>query len=143
VPAESTCTWFSTTTPTHKTPESEVLARHPRSICHFTPTGSSWINQVERWFGLLTGQRLIRRRRAHLRPSPGEGHHAWIQTWNETRGPHLDQDRREILQSARRTTHKDHPASNRNMTPILDHYLRRRTLVQRVASLFPVGGDAL
>ena len=27
---------------------------------HFTPTGSSWINQVERWFGLLTDQ-MIRR----------------------------------------------------------------------------------
>ena len=27
---------------------------------HFTPTGSSWINQVERWFGFLTDQ-LIRR----------------------------------------------------------------------------------
>ena len=29
------------------------LARHPRFHIHFTPTGSSWINQVERWFGLL------------------------------------------------------------------------------------------
>src|ERR1700730_12045891 len=27
---------------------------------HFTTTGSSWINQVERWFGLLTDQ-LLRR----------------------------------------------------------------------------------
>jgi hypothetical protein len=27
---------------------------------HFTPTGSSWINQVQRWFGYLTDQ-LIRR----------------------------------------------------------------------------------
>ncbi len=27
---------------------------------HFTPTGSSWINHVERWFGFLTDQ-MIRR----------------------------------------------------------------------------------
>jgi transposase len=27
------------------------LARHPRFRVHFTPTGSSWMNQVERWFG--------------------------------------------------------------------------------------------
>ena len=27
---------------------------------YFTPTGSSWLNQVERWFGLLT-DKLIRR----------------------------------------------------------------------------------
>ncbi|MEO6325205.1 MAG: hypothetical protein ABIQ65_11315, partial [Thermoanaerobaculia bacterium] len=35
-------------------------ARHPRFHIHFTPTSSSWINQVERFFGLLT-QRQIRR----------------------------------------------------------------------------------
>ena len=46
---------------THKTPEVRAwLARHPRFHVHFTPTGSSWVNQVERWFGLLTDQ-MIRR----------------------------------------------------------------------------------
>ena len=46
---------------THKTPAIKAwLARHPRFHLHFTPTGSSWINQVERWFGFLTDQ-LIRR----------------------------------------------------------------------------------
>ena len=46
---------------THKTPAiNDWLARHPRFHMHFTPTGSSWINQVERWFGFLTDQ-MIRR----------------------------------------------------------------------------------
>lgn len=36
------------------------LARHPRFYLHYTPTYSSWLNQVERWFGLIT-QRAIRR----------------------------------------------------------------------------------
>lgn len=37
---------------THKTPAiRDWLTRHPRFHLHFTPTGSSWINQVERWFG--------------------------------------------------------------------------------------------
>ena len=36
------------------------LARHPRFHLHFTPTYSSWLNQVERWFALITG-RAIRR----------------------------------------------------------------------------------
>jgi putative transposase len=36
------------------------LARHPRFHIHYTPTYSSWLNQVERWFGLIT-QRAIRR----------------------------------------------------------------------------------
>jgi putative transposase len=36
------------------------LARHPRFHLHYTPTYSSWLNQVERWFGLIT-QSAIRR----------------------------------------------------------------------------------
>jgi len=35
-------------------------ARRPRFHTHFTPTGSSWINQVERWFSYLTTQLLQR-----------------------------------------------------------------------------------
>jgi transposase len=36
------------------------LARRSRYHVHFTPTSASWINQVERWFGLLT-ERALRR----------------------------------------------------------------------------------
>ena len=36
------------------------LAQRPRLHVHFTPTYSSWLNQVERWFGIIT-QRVIRR----------------------------------------------------------------------------------
>jgi len=36
------------------------LASHPRYHLHYTPTYSSWLNQVERWFGLIT-QQAIRR----------------------------------------------------------------------------------
>ena len=40
---------------THKTPaDQEWLANHPRFHMHYTPTYSSWINQVERWFAYLT-----------------------------------------------------------------------------------------
>jgi len=34
------------------------LKRHPRFHMHFTPTSSSWLNQVERFFGLITGDRI-------------------------------------------------------------------------------------
>ena len=45
----------------HKHPKVQRwFLRHPRFQPHFTPTYSSWLNQVERWFGLLT-QRAIRR----------------------------------------------------------------------------------
>jgi transposase len=36
------------------------LEKHPRFHCHFTPTSSSWLNLVERWFGELS-RKLIRR----------------------------------------------------------------------------------
>lgn len=46
---------------THKTPMIQKwLERHKRFHFHFVPTSSSWLNQVERWFGLLT-QRLLKR----------------------------------------------------------------------------------
>lgn len=50
---------------THKHPKVKTLLlhyslHHPRYHLHFTPTYSSWLNQVERWFGLIT-QRAIRR----------------------------------------------------------------------------------
>jgi transposase len=34
------------------------LKRHPRFHMHFTPTSASWLNQVERFFGLITGDRI-------------------------------------------------------------------------------------
>jgi transposase len=46
---------------THKHPKVlRWLARHPRFHMHFTPTSSSWLNLVERWFRDLTQKRLKR-----------------------------------------------------------------------------------
>jgi putative transposase len=46
---------------THKHPTvRRWLAAHPRYLVHYTPTYSSWLNQVEIWFNLIT-QRAIRR----------------------------------------------------------------------------------
>jgi transposase len=72
---------------THKTPMVlEWLARHPRFHVHFTPTGSSWINQVERWFGYLTDQLL--RRGVHKSVQALEQDvRDWITTWNENPKP--------------------------------------------------------
>ena len=72
---------------THNTPEIRTwLARHPRFHVHFTPTGSSWMNQVERWFGLLT-DKLIRRG-VHTSVQALENDiKAWIATWNDNPRP--------------------------------------------------------
>jgi transposase len=46
---------------THKTAAiHRWLLRHPRFHLHFTPTGSSWINLVERWFAELTNKTIRR-----------------------------------------------------------------------------------
>ncbi|SRR5712692_3810396 len=46
---------------THKTERiRRWLLRHPRFQVHYTPTYSSWINQVERWFALLTEKQIRR-----------------------------------------------------------------------------------
>ena len=46
---------------THKHPKlKQWLAAHPRFQIHFTPTSASWLNLVERWFGLITSQAIRR-----------------------------------------------------------------------------------
>ena len=67
---------------THKTPAvNDWLGKHPRFHVHFTPTGSSWINQVERWFGFLTDQLL--RRGVHKSVAALEKDvRDWITAWN-------------------------------------------------------------
>jgi transposase len=46
---------------THKSPSvKRWLKRHPRVHLHFTPTSSSWLNMVERWFGEISQKRIRR-----------------------------------------------------------------------------------
>jgi transposase len=88
---------------THKTPAVRAwLARHPRFHLHFTPTGSSWINQVERWFGFLTDQKI--RRGAHKSVQALEADiRAWITDWNSNPRPFIwTKTAEEILESLAR-----------------------------------------
>jgi transposase len=72
---------------THKTPEvKHWLARHPRFVCHFIPTSSSWVNLVERWFGELTRKAV--RRGAFLSVSDLiQAIEAFLAVWNENPKP--------------------------------------------------------
>jgi transposase len=88
---------------THKTPAIKAwLARHPRFHMHFTPTGSSWINQVERWFGYLTDQKI--RRGAHKSVQALEADiRDWIADWNTHPRPFVwTKTAEEILESLAR-----------------------------------------
>ena len=82
VPAELDVHLVCDNLSTHRTPAiNDWLAKHPRFHMHFTPTGSSWLNQVERWFGFLTDQLL--RRGVHKSVAALEKDiNNWIKNWN-------------------------------------------------------------
>jgi len=73
---------------THKTPEiHRWLLRHPRFHLHFTPTASSWLNLVERWFAELTTKKL--RRSSHRTVTElGDDITAWATAWNANPKPY-------------------------------------------------------
>jgi transposase len=87
VPAELDVHLICDNYATHKTPAiRRWLLAHPRFHLHFTPTGSSWLNLVERWFAELTAKQL--RRGVHKTVQALEKDiRAWIASWNEEPKP--------------------------------------------------------
>ena len=74
---------------THKTPAIQKwLLAHPRFVLHFTPTSSSWLNLVERWFGELTNK-LLRRGTHRSVAALNADIRAWIETWNDEPKPYI------------------------------------------------------
>src|SRR6476661_291602 len=74
---------------THKTPAiRKWLAAHPRFHMHFTPTYSSWINQVEWWFAYITDQ-LIRRGDHRSVQALEADIRAWVKAWNSDPKPFI------------------------------------------------------
>jgi len=72
---------------THKSPTIQRwLVRHPRFTLHFTPTYSSWLNLVERWFAELTNKWLKRGTHRSVRELVASIR-TWIQIWNDDPRP--------------------------------------------------------
>jgi transposase len=72
---------------THKTPSIQRwLVRHPRFHLHFTPTYSSWLNLVERWFAELTNK-WLRRGSHHSVRELTASIRTWITNWNDDPKP--------------------------------------------------------
>ena len=72
---------------THKTPTiKRWLQRHPRFVLHFTPTYSSWLNLVERWFAELTNRWLRRGSHRSVRELVA-AIRTWTQLWNDDPKP--------------------------------------------------------
>jgi transposase len=98
---------------THKTPTiHRWLLAHPRFVLHFTPTSSSWLNLVERWFGELTTKKLQRGTHRSTRALDADIR-AWIQTWNENPRPYVwTKTADEILDSITRYCTKQTSTAN-------------------------------
>ena len=68
---------------THKSPAIlRWLDAHPRFHMHYTPTYSSWLNQVERWFAYLTSDLLQRGDHRSVQALEADIR-AWVKDWNE------------------------------------------------------------
>ena len=72
---------------THKTPAIQRwLVRHPRFQFHFTPTYSSWLNLVERWFAEITSKWIKRGTHRSVKELTASIR-TWITNWNDDPKP--------------------------------------------------------
>jgi transposase len=103
VPAELAVHLVLDNSSTHKTPAIQRwLAAHPRFVLHFTPTSSSWLNLVERWFAELTTKKLRRGAHRSVRQLNTDIR-AWIAAWNDAPRPFVwTKTADEILESIAR-----------------------------------------
>ena len=113
VPAEYAVHVVLDNASTHKTPAvKKWLLAHPRFVLHFTPTSSSWLNLVERWFGELTTKKLQRGTHRSVR-ALNTDIRDWIATWNENPRPYVwtktaDQILESIARYCKRITDSGH-----------------------------------
>jgi transposase len=103
VPAELDVHIVLDNSSTHKTPAIQRwLLAHPRFQLHFTPTSSSWLNLVERWFGELT-TKLLKRGTHRSVADLNADIRDWITTWNHDPRPYIwTKTADQILDSIRR-----------------------------------------
>lgn len=102
---------------THKHPRvREWFARHPDFVPHFTPTSSSWLNQVERFFAQLTDRR-IRRGAFRSVPELERAIEDYLRTHNRTPRPFVWTKNADLIldkvrKLAERLAPPDKPATN-------------------------------
>jgi DNA-binding Lrp family transcriptional regulator len=101
-----------------------IRLRPPSRHMHFTPTYSSWLNQVERFFGFVT-EDLLRRGDPRSVQALEADIRTWISEWNTNPHPSPDKDRRTNPRIPRATSEPN---------------FRRRTLAMRVSWLWSGAG---
>jgi transposase len=86
----------------YSTPKSAAVQRwlkpkkRRRFHLHFTPTSSSWLNQVERWFALIT-ERMIRRGTFRSVAELERAIYQWLANWNEELRPFVWKATAEVI----------------------------------------------
>ena len=91
VPAEQEVHLIMDNYCTHKSAEVQHWlkpTKRKRFHFHFTPTSSSWLNQVERFFALITG-RMIRRGTFRSAAELEKAIYQWLTNWNGAPAPFL------------------------------------------------------
>ena len=74
---------------THNEPHVKAwLKKHPRFVCHFVPTSSSWLNMVERWFRELSEQAIRRGSFASV-PDLQQAIDEFMKAWNQNPKPFI------------------------------------------------------
>jgi transposase len=98
---------------THKSPAIRTwLDTHPRFHVHYTPTYSSWINQVERWFAYLTDD-LLRRSDHRSVQALEKDIRDWVKAWNENPRPFIwTKNAEQILDSLGRLLQRNNGAGH-------------------------------
>lgn len=91
---------------THKTPEVRAWQEsHPRVHFHFTPTGASWLNMVEAWFGILT-RKSVRRGSFDTVGALIKHIRCYIERWNDNPTPFVwTKEPADIIKKALRRAH--------------------------------------
>jgi hypothetical protein len=125
------------------------LLKHPRFHLHFTPTSSSWMNLVERWFAELTNRKL--RRSAHRSVTELETDiRKWINEWNKSPKPFVwTKSAEEILETLAATSRTPctrppgRTATQHRISRLVMIMPARRALVARMASSIPAARPIL
>jgi transposase len=124
VPAELAVHVICDNASTHKAPEIvRWLKRHRRFTMHYTPTYSSWINQVERWFSELTTKKLRRgthRSVAELRRDIND----WVAHYNDNPRPFTwRKTADEILANLAQYLHRINDSRHLGLSPLAGRWL--------------------
>ena len=120
---------------THTTPEVKTwLEKNPNIQFHFTPVGSSWINQIDHWFGIITRQAIRRGTFSSVKVLIPSGFATNIAHWNSNAEPFVwtaTADAHPCQGQARPGQHQEAAGQQCQVIPIESRDTRQNAAVRR------------